>query len=325
VKILVTGASGFIGSHLVPRLLAEGHRVRTVSRSPLSGSISWAAQVEHYCVDIVDLEKLEPVAQGVEIIFHLAGLVSYRRSALSRQRAINVIGTQNVMQIAVKNAVKRVIHTSSIAAMGIPAAGTVADEEIVYNLQGKGLTYCDTKHEAEAAVMEYYQQGLPVIVLNPGIILGENDTHPHHHVIFRAISSGLLLGCPAGGVMFSDIEDVVAAYLSAMTHGRPGERYVIGNANLSYLNAACRFSNVFGCAPPWITLPSWLLSGAALASETAAGLLGKEPIFTKQMSWLCQQKIFFSWAKAERELGYRATAFENTVVRVAPYYLNKGG
>jgi dihydroflavonol-4-reductase len=321
MKVLVTGASGFIGSHLVPKLLADGYDVHTVSRNPLNGSTPWAKQVEHHCLDICDAEKLQSAAQNAGIIFHLAGLISYQKSALSKQQATNIEGTRNVMQAAQRCGVKRVVYTSSIAAMGIPPTGEIADENIDYNLQGRGLTYCDTKHEAENTAMEYYRQGVPVIILNPGIILGERDSHPHHHVIFRAISSGLLLGCPSGGVMFSDVQDVVAALLSAVSKGAAGQRYVIGNANLSYAEAARRFSIVFGSTPPCLSLPSWLLSSAASISEAAAGILHRDPVFTKQMSWLSQQKIFFSWAKAEHELDYRPTPFENTVARVAPHYL----
>jgi dihydroflavonol-4-reductase len=323
MKVLVTGASGFIGSHLVPRLLAQGHDIRTVSRHALNGSTPWAKEVEHHCVDIANAEGFLRTAQGVDVIFHLAGLISYRKSALTKQQEINIEGTRNVMQAALSCGVKRVVHTSSIAAMGIPKLGTIADENIVYNLEGKGLTYCDTKHDGEAVVMEYHRQGLPVILLNPGIILGENDSHPHHHVIFRAIASGLLLGCPTGGVMFSDIKDIVAAHLSAMSKGTTGQRYVVGNANLSYMDAARCFSSVFSSAPPKLTLPSWLVLGAALASEMTASVLRREPVFTKQMAWLSSQKIFFSWDKAQRELGYTATPFESTVARVAPYYLKQ--
>jgi dihydroflavonol-4-reductase len=324
MKVLVTGASGFIGSHLVSKLLDRGHDVRTISRHPLNGSVPWARQVEHCCADISDSDKMSQAAQGIELIFHLAGLISYRKSALSKQQATNIEGTKNVMQAALDNGVKRVVHTSSIAGMGIPEPGIVADENIVYNLDGKGLTYCDTKHAGETVVMEYHNQGLPVIMLNPGIILGENDSHPHHHVIFRAIASGLLLGCPSGGVMFSDIEDVISAHLAAMTRGTPGHRYVIGNANLSYIDAARSFSSVFGSRPPKFLLPSWLISSAAFASEGMASLLRTEPVFTKQMAWLAQQKIFFSWSKAERELGYSARPFEDTITRVAPHYLKNG-
>ena len=122
--------------------------------------------------------------------------------------------------------------------------------------------------------------------------------------------------------MFSDIKDVVDAHLKAMTLGTSGERYVIGNENLSYFETAQLFSRVFNSTPPKMILPGWLVNGGALASETAARILRTEPVLTKQMAWLSQQKIFFSWAKAKRELGYNPMPFEATVRRVASHYLN---
>ena len=121
-----------------------------------------------------------------------------------------------------------------------------ACEDIEYNLTGLGLTYCDTKHEAELEALQCFRKGLKVIILNPGIIFGEGDTHPHHHAIFAAMSKGSLIGVPAGGVTFSDINDVVDAHLSAIEKGLPGERYVIGSINLSFREAATIFAAVNG-------------------------------------------------------------------------------
>ena len=101
--------------------------------------------------------------------------------------------------------ISRVIHTSSVAAFGIPKEGEIGSEEIEYNLSGMGLTYCDTKHLAEQEVLRCVSSGLPALILNPGIIFGEGDTHPHHHAIFAAMSKGWMIGVPSGGVTFSDI------------------------------------------------------------------------------------------------------------------------
>src|SRR5439155_14942859 len=134
--------------------------------------------------------------------------------------------------------IRRVIHTSSIAGMGIPDPGTVGDESITYNLEGRGLNYCDSKFQSEREVINFANKGLPVVILSPGIIFGEGDTHPHHKAIFLAMSKGWLVGWPAGGVTFCDIDDVVQAHVSAIDKGRIGERYVLGSANLTFHEAA---------------------------------------------------------------------------------------
>ena len=140
--------------------------------------------------------------QGCKIVFHLAGLVSYKKRDIQRQHGVNVLGTRNVLEAALRHGVDRVIHTSSVAAMGIPKPGTIGDETLEYNLHGKGLNYCDSKYEAEQQVLEFVKRGVPALMLNPGIVFGEGDTHPHHHAIFATMSRGNLIGVPAGGVTF---------------------------------------------------------------------------------------------------------------------------
>jgi dihydroflavonol-4-reductase len=317
LQILVTGAAGFIGKSLVPRLLAAGHQVRTFSRSAQTA----CPGVQHMQGDITDKKLIAQAVDGCEVVFHLAGLVSYRQIDIERQREINVIGTRYVMEAALNAGVKRLVHTSSIAAMGIPDPGSVGNEELVYNLSGRKLGYCDSKHAAEQEVQEFVKRGLPAVILCPGIIFGAGDTHPHHHAIFLALSKGWLVGWPKGGVTFCDIEDVVEAHINAMTMGQIGQRYVLGSANLSYRDAAIILAGLIGARPPRFEIPGWLISLAAEISEGILPLLRLTPSLTRQSAWLAQQDIFFSWDKAVAELNAPVTPFEHTMKRVIPYYL----
>jgi dihydroflavonol-4-reductase len=321
-KILVTGASGFIGSKLVRRLCEKGYKVRTFGRSNMPASVFSDLKIEHYGGDITNPEQVKTAVEGCKIIYHLAGLVSYRKRDIQRQYGVNVLGTRHVLEAAVQHKVERIIHTSSVAAMGIPAAGTIGDESIEYNLMGKGLNYCDSKFEAEQQILHFFrEQSVPVLMLNPGIVFGEGDTHPHHHAIFAAMSKGNLIGVPPGGVTFSDINDVVEAHINAMTMGRPGERYALVSANLTFKEAAAIFSKIMGTRPPVMVIPGPLLVAGGSLAEIAFPLFGKNPPVTKQVAWLSQHKIFFSSKKAEEELAFKATPFEETVARISPYYL----
>ncbi len=321
MTVLVTGASGFIGSHLVARLVASGCAVRTFGRSPSVPPQFASLAVEHYSGDITDAASVARAIEGCEIVFHMAGLVSYRASHWQRQYRVNVVGTRTVMEASLAAGVRRVIHTGSIAGMGIPEHRSVGTEEIVYNLEGRGLSYCDTKHAAEQEVQRYIEKGLPAIMLNPGIIFGEGDSHPHHHAIFAALQNGWLIGCPAGGVSFCDIADVVEAHVNAMSLGRPGERYVLASENLTYRDAACTVAQVLGCSRPKFDLPGWLVDVAGHVCETTMPLFGVSPALTRQVAYLSQQCIFFSSAKAQLELHYPCTPFTDTIERTAPYYL----
>lgn len=310
-RVLVTGASGFIGQHLCRRLAASGYRVTSFGRKPVS---ALAGIVDgHITGDITD-NSIEPACLGQDIVFHLAGLVSYRDCDRKKQELVNVQGTKNVMNACLKAGVKRVIHTSSVAAMGIPDLDfpdktVFADETFQYNARGLNLSYCDTKQDAEQVVLEYAALGLNVLTLSPGIIFGEGDSHPHHFAIFKSMSSGLL-AVPGGGIPFSDIVDVVEAHLSAIEHGRAGERYVLVSANLTFMEAAAIFASIYGVRRPSFTLPPSLVRLGGL-------LLGK-----RQVALLSTHKIFFTSDKAKRELGFKPTAFEDTVRRTAPHYLH---
>jgi len=321
LNILITGASGFIGRNLVPRLIKLGHNIHTFGRTKsLPESLS-RLPLTHHCGDITEYKSIDGAVQNMDIVFHLAGLVSYKKKDLDEIYAINVTGTTNVMQACLKHRIKRVIHTSSIAAMGIPAPGKIANEAIAYNLANLGLTYCDTKYLGEQEVMKAVAQGLPAIILNPGIIFGEGDTHPHHHAIFAAMSRGRMIGVPPGGIPFSDINDVVDAHINCLEKGQPGERYVLVSANLSFKEAGQLFANIYNVRAPKFEIPGNLLVGLGTLAENVLPLFGINPALTRQAAWLSQYKIFFSCAKAEREIDFRPTPFDQTICRTASYYL----
>lgn len=323
MDILVTGASGFIGNRLVERLIDCGHTVSTCGRQTTAGSRLYSLGTKHHQGDICNPEFVDRITTGKEAVFHLAGLVSYRRADYNKLFTTNVTGTKTVMQSCLQNGVGRVIHMGSIAGMGIPNEGEIGNEEIRYNLQGHGLYYCDTKYEGEQEVMRYAAQGLPVLALNPGITFGDGDTHPHHHTIFRAMSSGWLLGYPIGGVMFSDLEDVVATCIKALERGRTGQRYVLGSANMTFKHAAEELAEVLGGRKPQLAIPGWLSEGAGILCESVCSALKRKSPLTWQVAWLSQRKIFFSSQKAIEELGHKQTSFSDTLRRVAPFYLEQ--
>lgn len=323
LDILVTGASGFIGSHLVPGLVKRGYKVTTFGRTSGQSKAFDELGVAHFCGDVTNYEQVQAAVRGRDIVYHMAGLVSYRDIDLARQRNVNVEGTRNVMRASLAANVRRVIHTSSIAAFGIPPEGTIGDESFVYNLDGLGLGYCDTKHEAELVVEEYFKQGLDVVMLCPGIIFGEGDTHPHHHVIFKAMSKGFMLGVPGGGTPYSDIVDVVDAHLQAIDRGVAGRRYSLVSANLSYKDAGKTFASIYSCGAPIATIPAALVNFAGSFAENVLPRFGIKSALTRQVAYLSNYKIFFDCKLAEADLNFKPTPFVDTIKRTASYYLGE--
>ena len=320
-KVLVTGASGFIGANLVMRLVEEGYQVTTFGRSGTPAKRLRELPIEHISGDVTNIESVYRAMDGKDVVFHLAGLVSYKKKDMHRQYAVNVVGTRNVMEAAFRSDVGRVIHTSSVAAMGIPKNGEIGTESIDYNLGGLGLNYCDSKYAAEQEVKLIFKRGLPVVILSPGITFGEGDKHPHHHAIFTALAKGALVGVPRGGVTFSDINDVVDAHVNAIEKGTPGERYALVSANLTYKEAAQTFAKVQGVRPPLFEIPGSVLIALGSMAETLLPAFGMQSPISRQAAWLAQHRIFFSSEKAAQELDFKPTPFEDTIRRVAPYYL----
>jgi dihydroflavonol-4-reductase len=322
LQVLVTGASGFFGKRLIPKLVNSGYKVNTFGRNDLPNSLLPLVN-KHYRGNIADINTIHQAMKDIDVVFHLAGLVSYRRCDYEKLYQNNVIGTRNMMTAAMKASVSRVIHMSSIAGMGIPNEGMLADETIEYNLKGLGLHYCDTKHGAELEVLKFVKQGLPALMLAPGITFGEGDTHPHHHTIFASMARGSSIGYPKGGVMFTDIENVVDVCLNSIHRGRIGERYVLGSENVSFYDAAITLSKLIGSRPPKFAIPPWLAESAGYISESVLPLFGLTPTLTRQVAWLSARKIFFTFDKAIAELGLQPIAFKDTVKRTAPYYLRQ--
>lgn len=327
MKVVVTGASGFFGVSLVSRLVSLGHEVVTFGRSKQLPASLQHLPVRHVSGDVLEASSIAPALADCDVLYHMAGLVSYRKADRDKLYGINVEGTRNVMQAALTcRRTPRIIHLASIAGMGIPENGAIGDETLEYNLEGNDLFYCDTKHEGEALVLDMCKkQGLPALSLNPGITFGEGDTHPHHHTIFASMAKGILLGYPVGGVMFSDIRDIVDTAINSMTMGSLGERYVVGSANMSFRDASHILSRVIGSKPPPYPIPGPVSELAGSLCEAVFPLFGKKPALTRAVSWLSQRKIFFSSDKAIRELGHQQTPFEETVRRTAPYYLQTSG
>ncbi len=321
-KVLVTGASGFFGANLVRLLCEKGYQVRTFSRAGAPPKPLRDLPLEHFVGDLTNRERVYEAVAGCDIVFHMAGLISYKAKDANRQFTVNVIGTRYVMQACLEAKVGRVIHTSSVAAMGVPPQGanSMADENFEYNLDGLNLNYCDSKHLAENEVLNAHDRGLNAVILCPGITFGEGDHHSHHKAIIASMEKWPFVVVPPGGVTFCDINDVMQAHMSAINNGAAGSRYAIVSANLTFKEAAEIYLKTFNRQKPIFVVPAPILMAVSLYLEAISYMFGKEPTFNRQTSFLSAKKIFFSPQKAIDELGFKQTPFEDTIKRLAPYY-----
>jgi dihydroflavonol-4-reductase len=302
---LVTGATGFVGAAVARALLGQGRKVRVLARRFSDKSNLRNLNVEIREGALEDRASLDAALGGCGTLFHVAA--DYRlwvRDPAAMHRA-NVEGTRTLMEAALAAGIERVVHTSSVAVLGIAKEGA-ADEttpSIVADMIGP---YKRTKFLAEEIVRDLVRaRGLPAVIVNPSTPIGPGDIKPTPtgRMIVEA-GSGRMPAFVDTGLNIVHVDDVAAGHLLAEERGRVGERYILGGENLTLREILGRIAGLVGRAPPRISLPVSLLMPLALAAEGVARMTGKEPFVTIDGLRLARKKMYFSSDKARRELGY---------------------
>jgi dihydroflavonol-4-reductase len=321
---LVTGATGFVGANLAQALAARGDDVRVLRRSTSRLDALTDVPVTYVTGDLLDAGALEEAMSGCDVVFHVAALSQYWRTSKETIYRVNVDGTRNVMAAALVAGVGRVVHTSSIAALGIPVHDQVLDETAVFPDSQAWFTYGHSKYLAEVEVRRAVDQGLPAVIVNPGIVIGPRDINFVSGSIIRASVKGQLRIVPPGGSNIVHVADVVAGQLAAAERGRVGERYILGGENLSHWDAAVTAAAVTGGLGPLTTLPSWSLNPLAMLVDAFNGLSPQPPLLIGQQLRLGGLNIYVDSSKAIRELGLPQTPFREAAQDAFDWYRDNG-
>jgi dihydroflavonol-4-reductase len=312
---LVTGASGLVGSHVTRLLVQRGDSVRALvrDRSPLDELAG--LDVELAYGDVLDRGSVRRAMQGVQRVFHVAGLTSLRTSA-DKVFAVNVGGTRIVLEEALRAGVARAVHTSSVAAVGPAARGSTADEDQLFRAGRYGLPYVNAKHEAELEAMRLAAHGLPVVVVNPAHVFGAGDRHRSSTELVRRFLRGQIPAYVDGALNIVDAEDVARGHLLADENGEVGERYILGNRNFTLDRLFADLARLSGVEPPALKLPL----AAALALARAAELGPGRPAVTTVEVRASSLWWAFRSTKAKRELGWRPAHHEDTLQTTINWY-----
>ncbi|HEY3228882.1 MAG TPA: NAD-dependent epimerase/dehydratase family protein, partial [Roseiflexaceae bacterium] len=228
MKVLVTGGTGFLGANLVAALLERGDAVRVLRRANSSLIALDGLPVEHVIGDILEPDAVARAVAGCDLVFHVAALASYWRARRDQVYRVNVEGTRIVMDACSRAGVPRVVHTSSVAAVGIPPPGTVGDETTPFDALSATFAYADSKHRAEAEVQNAVARGLDVVIVNPASVFGAGDHYLNTGRIVIEYGRGRIPVVPPGGMCVVDVDAVVRGHLLAAERGRAGERYILG-------------------------------------------------------------------------------------------------
>ncbi|RMH20820.1 MAG: SDR family NAD(P)-dependent oxidoreductase [Gemmatimonadetes bacterium] len=303
---LVTGASGFVGSAVARRLAAAGHRVRVLARPTSDLRNLEGLDVEVVLGDLLDPPSLRRAVEGCDALFHAAADYRLWVPDAERMIATNVDGTRALMLAALDAGVGRVVYTSSVAALGYRPDGEPADERTTVSLDAMVGTYKRSKYLAEQAVLELVEaRGLPAVIVNPSSPMGPRDVKPTPtgRIVIDA-ACGRMPAFVDTGLNVVHVEDVAEGHLLAFARGAVGERYVLGGENLTLREILVRVAELVGRSPPGLRIPHGAALAFAHASEAWARLRGREPMATVDGVRMARRKMFFSSAKAARELGY---------------------
>lgn len=297
---LVTGATGFIGSAVCRALLEQGHQVRALHRPTSSLEPLEGLHLERLEGDILLPHSLHAPMQDVQVVFHTAAQAAYWRFPEQVIRAA-IEGTYNVAHAASEVGVRRLIITSSIAAMGIPPQGELLDETCTFSLPMTHFPYGYAKYQAELQALDSASEGLEVVIVNPTVVIGPGDRHRISGSLIIEAARGRTFLWIEGGLNLVHLEDVVAGHLAAAAHGRPGERYILGGENLSYRQIFNTLSDIVQRRPPWLKLPHSLIEPAARAVEVL-GRVVPLPLDGNQLR-MSRHYLYCDISKAARELG----------------------
>ena len=308
MTVLVTGASGFVGSAVVRRLIAAGEAVRVLLRPTADRRNVEGLSVEVAIGDLGDRASLDRALTGCEGLYHVAA--DYRLWARRPDEIYetNVAGTKAIMRAAGEAGVRRIVYTSSVASLGLSCDGSPADEDTPVVLADMIGHYKRSKFLAEAQVRELVRaHGLPAVIVNPSTPMGPRDIRPTPtgRMIVEA-AAGRMPAVVDTGLNIVHVDDVAEGHLLAFTRGRIGERYVLGGQNMTLAETVAEIAALAGRRPPRLTLPHGLVLPLAYAAEGWARLTGREPFATVDGVRMAQKRMYFNSAKAERELGHRA-------------------
>lgn len=298
-KVLVTGANGFLGSNLCKKLIANNYDVSILVRKSSDVSELASLKLNYLYGDVTDSESLDKNFSGQNYIFHLAGLISYKKYDRDKMERINVRGTENVINACIKNNIEKLLLLSSVVTVGSSFNAEVLDENSEYKIKNLDLGYFETKREAEQKVIAAAKAGkIFAVCVNPSTIYGFADAKKGSRKNQIKVAQGKMGFYTGGGVNVVSVDDVTDGILLALDKGKNGERYILANENITIKKLFQMIAQSAHVAPPRFYLPAALLHLAGWIGDRLKKGLSSENAYTASMyHW-------FDASKAQRDLGF---------------------
>lgn len=313
--ILITGATGLVGSHLLQALLNKGENVRALYRS-IVPPIPHAEKVDWVKGDILDVLSLEEAMQGVQQVYHCAAVVSFHPSQKKNLHHVNVEGTANVVNAALDAGISKMVFMSSVAALGRIREDVMIDETMNWTPETSNSEYGKSKYMAEMEVWRGIGEGLNAVIVNPVIILGAGDWFSGSTAIFKSAYDEFPW-YTEGMSGFVDVSDVVKAMIALMESNITAQRFVISGANLPYRSVFTLIAQAFGKKPPYKKVTSWMAAIVWRLEAIKSKFTGKSPLLTKETAKTARAKVRFNNEKLLQAIpGFQYTAMEQSIARI---------
>ena len=317
-QTLVTGATGFIGSHVTRLLVQRGDEVVVTIRAQSDLEPIDDLALTSVEADVCDRHAVRRAMRGVDRVFHLAGTTNLRLNR-AQTFALNLEGTRIVLEEALRAGVERLVYTSSAAAVGPAPEGDTSDESSVWDAGRYDIPYVDSKHEAEIVALRLLARGLPVVIVNPAHVLGPGDPGRSSTVLVKRFMRREIPAYVDGTLNVVGVQDVARGHLLADERGAVGERYILGNRNFTLDRLFADLGRLSGVEPPAIKLPLQVALALASAGQYAPGPPMPAPVEIRaaSLNWA------FASNKARRELGWRTSPHEDALEETIAWYRDR--
>jgi len=314
MKILVTGADGLLGSNLVRELLGRGLTVRAFVQPGRQQKTLEGLTLEKFPGNLLYADEVTKAVEGCDAVIHCAASTSVWpiRSEIVNQ--VNIKGTQHIIEAVKKNRTKRLIYVGTANSFGFGSKEKPGVEDNPYKSAIYGLDYMDSKYKTQQIILKEVKEGsLPALIVNPTFMFGPYDSNPSSGAMIVALYRGKVPGYTSGGRNYVCVKDAAIAIANALTKGRLGECYILGNENLSYKEAFNKIASTIGVKPPALAIPVVFAKLYGRIGSFMGNLTGKAPSISYPLSRIACDEHYFSAAKAVKELELPQTPIETGI------------
>jgi dihydroflavonol-4-reductase len=314
MKILVTGADGLLGSNLVRELLKRGHTIRAFVQPNRQQKTLEGLSLEKFPSNLLHADEVLKSAEGCDAVIHCAASTSVWPTRSEIVNKVNIDGTQNIIRAVQKNNIQRMIYVGTANSFGFGSKENPGVEGNPYKSATYALDYMDSKYKAQQLILkEVKESKLPAVIVNPTFMFGPYDSNPSSGAMIVALYKGKVPGYTAGGRNYVCAKDAAVAIANALTKGRVGECYILGNQNLSYKEAFEKIASTIGVKPPKLPIPSVFAKLYGGIGTAVGKISGKAPAISYPLARIACDEHYFSPAKAVKELELPQTQIETGI------------